>query len=79
MSSMLRVVSCECACRTYYDMCMYGMCRSTCGVFQTHYLLRRTGVVGDVAPLEEAAEMDSERGDQLWSFFEICELHKYVI
>ncbi|MQL87636.1 hypothetical protein Taro_020193 [Colocasia esculenta] len=30
---------------------------------QTHYLLRRTGVVGDVAPLEETVEMDSERGD----------------
>ncbi|MQL92883.1 hypothetical protein Taro_025518 [Colocasia esculenta] len=29
----------------------------------THSLLRRTGVVGDVAPLEEAAETDSERGD----------------
>ncbi|MQM05573.1 hypothetical protein Taro_038385 [Colocasia esculenta] len=28
----------------------------------THYLLRRTGVVGDVAPLEETVETDSERG-----------------
>ncbi|MQL75129.1 hypothetical protein Taro_007495 [Colocasia esculenta] len=30
---------------------------------QTHSLLRRTGVVGDVAPLEETVETDSERGD----------------
>ncbi|MQL70332.1 hypothetical protein Taro_002641 [Colocasia esculenta] len=30
---------------------------------QTHSLLRRTGVVGDMAPLEEAVETDSERGD----------------
>ncbi|MQL82097.1 hypothetical protein Taro_014561 [Colocasia esculenta] len=29
----------------------------------THFLLRRTGVVGDVAPLEETVEADSERGD----------------
>ncbi|MQL73078.1 hypothetical protein Taro_005431 [Colocasia esculenta] len=28
----------------------------------THSLLRRTGVVGDVAPLEETVETDSERG-----------------
>ncbi|MQM13464.1 hypothetical protein Taro_046389 [Colocasia esculenta] len=30
---------------------------------RTHYLLRHTGVVGDVAPLEETVETDSERGD----------------
>ncbi|MQL67751.1 hypothetical protein Taro_000045, partial [Colocasia esculenta] len=30
---------------------------------QTHYLLRRTGLVGDATPLEEAMESDSERGD----------------
>ncbi|MQL91839.1 hypothetical protein Taro_024449 [Colocasia esculenta] len=29
----------------------------------THSLLRRTGVVGDVAPLEETVETDSECGD----------------
>ncbi|MQM03465.1 hypothetical protein Taro_036248 [Colocasia esculenta] len=29
----------------------------------THSLLRRTGVVGDVAPLEETAETDSKHGD----------------
>ncbi|MQL94803.1 hypothetical protein Taro_027464 [Colocasia esculenta] len=29
---------------------------------QTHYLLRRTGVVGDT-PLEETVESDSERGE----------------
>ncbi|MQM15373.1 hypothetical protein Taro_048318 [Colocasia esculenta] len=30
---------------------------------QTHYLLRRTGVVGDDTLAEEAVETDSERGD----------------
>ncbi|MQM20926.1 hypothetical protein Taro_053956, partial [Colocasia esculenta] len=32
------------------------------GISQTHYLLRRTGVVGDT-PLEETGESDSERGE----------------
>ncbi|MQM10240.1 hypothetical protein Taro_043130 [Colocasia esculenta] len=31
--------------------------------FLTHSLLRRTGLVGDVTPLEEAVESDSERGE----------------
>ncbi|MQM17162.1 hypothetical protein Taro_050131, partial [Colocasia esculenta] len=30
---------------------------------QTHYLLRRTSLVGDATPLEEAVERESERGD----------------
>ncbi|MQL94618.1 hypothetical protein Taro_027277 [Colocasia esculenta] len=30
---------------------------------QTHYLLRRTGIVGDDTLAEEAVETDSERGD----------------
>ncbi|MQL70141.1 hypothetical protein Taro_002444 [Colocasia esculenta] len=30
---------------------------------QTHYLLRRTSLVGDATPLEEVVESDSERGD----------------
>ncbi|MQM03561.1 hypothetical protein Taro_036346 [Colocasia esculenta] len=30
---------------------------------QTHYLLRRTGVVGDETLVEETLETDSERGD----------------
>ena len=76
MSSMLRVVSCECVCRTYYDMCMYGMCRITCGVFQTHYLLRRTGVVGDETLVEETLETDSDRGDQsVGVLVTFCDFH----
>ncbi|MQL91154.1 hypothetical protein Taro_023761 [Colocasia esculenta] len=33
------------------------------GNAQTHYLLRRTGLVCDVTPVDEAVESDSERGD----------------